>query len=336
MPSTTYSRKKGKSRLGRGLNSLFGVEKESQSSKRVAKKTGTKKTSSLQKKELLNKKAKTAKEVMSPWSKVDDEERIHKIFVEQLQPHRHQPRQIFDEATLEELTKSIKEKGIMQPIVAQKLADKNFEIIAGERRWRAAQRAGLKHIPVILRQVDPQESLELALIENIQRDNLNAIEEAEAYNLLADKYKLTQSEIAQKVGKDRATITNTLRLLKLSKTVQDYVSKGQLSMGHARALITVEDKSLQKKLAKKCIDLTLSVRAAEKLVKNVLEGKEPESLEGTREQKAIQSLTEEIQKLSGAKAKISYKNGRGSIMLKFYSKDQFEGLIKNFRTWSGR
>ena len=330
MPSP-QSRKNRKSPLGRGLNSLLGAEKN----EKVLKIKEVK--SSSFKKKLLNKKAQTVKGATTFSSdQAYSEERVHKIFVEQLRPHRHQPRQIFNENSLQELTESIKEKGIMQPIVAQRLGDKSYEIIAGERRWRAAQKAGLKHVPVILRQVAPQESLELALIENIQRDNLNAIEEAEAYHLLAHKYNLTQSEIAKKVGKDRVTITNTLRLLKLSKTVRDYVSKNHLSMGHARALVTVKDTELQSKLAKKCMDLTLSVRAAEKLVKNALEGKKSQSLDITKEQKAIQNLIEEVQKFSGAKTKINYKKGRGSIVLQFYNKDQFEGLIKNFRSWSGR
>lgn len=314
--------------LGRGLDSLLGggVIEEKQQIKKPIEISQTKK------KDLLQGKAESVAPVR-PEIKIADTERIHQVFIENLKPNKHQPRLVFNDQALEELSLSIKEKGIMQPIVAQRIDSKNFEIIAGERRWRAAQKAGLKSVPVILRETDAKDSLELALIENIQRDNLNSIEEAKAYQILADKYQMTQADIAEKVGKDRATITNTLRLLKLSKEVQNYVSTQQLSMGHARALVAVEDLELQRKLAKKCIDLTLSVRAAEKLVKNALEGKEDTSTAETNEQKAVKNLMSEIQKLTGAKTKIAYKNGRGTIGLQFYNKDQFEGLVKKFRAW---
>lgn len=327
-----------KSRLGRGLNSLLGSPMTEEQDLSPIKKNEMIKE--IKKKDLLKEKAETIQiEPVKPLviekaEKVNDLEKIHQIFVENLVANKNQPRKVFDDEALKELSLSIKEKGIMQPIVAQRIDSKNFEIIAGERRWRAAQLAGLKIVPVILRETDEKDSLELALIENIQRDNLNSIEEAEAYQILVDKYGMTQADIADKVGKERATVANTLRLLKLSKEVQDYVSQKTLSMGHARALVAVEDLELQRKLAKKCIDLTLSVRSAERLVKNALEGKEEEVLNETPEQKAIRNLMNEIQRITGARTKISYKNGRGALTLQFYSKDQFEGLVKKLRTWN--
>lgn len=328
-----------KNRLGRGLNSLLGgsINEQLDESPGPVKKSLEK----VKKKNLLKEKASIIsdkdndeKKNQPAAVKINELERIHKIFVENLSPNKNQPRKVFLDEALKELAESIKEKGIMQPIVAQRLDDKNFEIIAGERRWRAAQIAGLKSVPVILRVTDEKDSLELALIENIQRNNLNSIEEAEAYQVLVEKHQMSQADIAQKVGKDRATIANTLRLLKLSKEVQDYVSQKQLSMGHARALVAVEDLELQRKLAKKCIDLTLSVRAAERLVKNALEGKSEDNQIETAEQKAIKNLMLEIQRITGARTKISYKSGRGDLTLKFYSKDQFEGLIKKIRSWN--
>lgn len=341
----TPIKKLPKNRLGRGLNSLLGgpVDEPEELIVSPAKKTEPAKEA--KKKNLLKEKAATFVATPPPEpevkivvkevpAKISDQERVHQVFVENLSPNKYQPRKVFTEEALKELTDSIKEKGIMQPIVAQRIDDKNFEIIAGERRWRAAQLAGLKSVPVVVRVTDEKDSLELALIENIQRDNLNSIEEAEAYQILVDKYGMTQADIATKVGKERATIANTLRLLKLSKEVQEYVSSQKLSMGHARALVAVEDLELQRKLAKKCIDLTLSVRAAERLVKNALEGKAIETQGETAEQKAIKNLMTEIQRITGSRTKIAYKNGRGSLTLQFYSKDQFEGLIKKLRTWN--
>lgn len=353
----TVSKKLPKNRLGRGLNSLLGNPSEDLDQSPVREKVISKEI--VKKKDLLKTKASsisidekneskptesakskmksdlaTNEKATEPTAKINDLEKIHQIFVENLSPNKNQPRKIFNEEALKELSDSIREKGIMQPIVAQRLDDKNFEIIAGERRWRAAQMAGLKAVPVILRVTDEKDSLELALIENIQRNNLNSIEEAEAYQILVDKYAMTQADIAVKVGKERATVANTLRLLKLSKEVQEYVSQQKLSMGHARALVAVEDLELQRKLAKKCIDLTLSVRAAERLVKNALEGKNLEVQSETPEQKAIKNLMAEIQRITGTRTKIDYKNGRGSLSMQFYSKEQFEGLVKKIRAWN--
>lgn len=325
--NTENADSKNKKRLGRGLGSLLGVsgasldqsdEETSSSDKKIVKTALTKPTTAVA-------------EVKRP--EVPDTERIHWVAVEALEANKYQPRKVFNPQPLEDLAANIKEKGIMQPIVAQRLGTNRFEIIAGERRWRAAQKAGLVKVPVILKETNEKDSLELALIENIQRDDLNPIEEALAYQILVDKHSMTQADVAEKVGKDRATITNTLRLLKLSKEVQDMVAAGDLSMGHARCLVVVEDKELQKKLAKKCLDLSLSVRSTEKLVKTTLEGKPSKVEEETSETRALQALSKEIQRNTGAKTKIQYKNGRGQLVLQFYNKEQFEGLIKKFREW---
>ncbi len=332
------AKKTSKNRLGRGLNSLLGNPSEeieaSPAPKSSIESIGNKKDHLKEKASSIRIEEPQKNKVPESSQKINELEKIHQIFVENLTPNRNQPRKVFNEEALKELTESIKEKGIMQPIVAQRIDAKNYEIIAGERRWRAAQLAGLKAVPVILRITDEKDSLELALIENIQRNNLNSLEEAEAYQVLVEKYDMTQADIALKVGKDRATIANTLRLLKLSKEVQEYISQQKLSMGHARALVAVEDLELQRKLAKKCIDLTLSVRAAERLVKNALEGKSIELQSETVEQKAIKNLMTEIQRITGTRTKINYKNGRGALTLQFYNKDQFETLVKKIRAWN--
>ncbi|MCO5112766.1 MAG: ParB/RepB/Spo0J family partition protein [Bdellovibrionaceae bacterium] len=320
--------KNNKKRLGRGLGSLLGVGGASlDETEELVSDTSEKKQASKE-----PPKVKSATE--APKVEVPDTERIHWVAVENLEANKYQPRKVFNPQPLEDLAASIKEKGIMQPIVAQRLSANRFEIIAGERRWRAAQKAGLVKVPVILKETNEKDSLELALIENIQRDDLNPIEEALAYQILVDKHNMTQADVAEKVGKDRATVTNTLRLLKLSREVQDMVAAGDLSMGHARCLVVVEDKELQKKLAKKCLDLSLSVRSTEKLVKTTLEGKPSDVEVETSETRALQALSKEIQRNTGAKTKIQYKNGRGQLTLQFYNKEQFEGLIKKFREWN--
>jgi len=187
-----------------------------------------------------------------------------------LYPNHAQPRKHFDQAKLEELSQSIKEKGVLQPILAKK-TDKGYVIIAGERRWRASQVAGKKEVPVILKEMSDHEILELALIENIQREDLTPIEEAESYQRLIIDLGLTQEEVSRRVGKDRSTIANALRLLKLSKEVRDKIATGELSVGHARCLITIEDRKIQNKLMEEILEKAYSVRQVEALVKRVRE-----------------------------------------------------------------
>ncbi|MGE0764622.1 MAG: ParB/RepB/Spo0J family partition protein, partial [Bdellovibrionales bacterium] len=244
-------------------------------------------------------------------------------------------RQVFAGEPLKELTLSIKEKGILQPIVARPLIDGQFEIIAGERRWRAAQAAGLHEVPVILRSTPDQEALELALIENIQRENLNPIEEAEAFNHLLQTYALTQQQLADKIGKDRATVANTLRLLGLAKPTRDMVATGQITMGHAKVLLAVVDQGQQKTLADRIVSKKWSVRELEKEVASLLKPKVSTvgatALDGDVSQKFMVGLGEELQKVIGTKVSIDYDKGKGKIAIHFYSDDELNGIVERLR-----
>lgn len=303
MIDKTKSKKK---RLGRGLDSLLKVSTQS---------------------ELDEPKTKLSKiELKSPTpAHTNSEEMIHSIPVENLTANEEQPRKIFNEDALVELTNSIKEQGIMQPIVATEKSKNKFEIIAGERRWRAAQRAGLTVVPVILKKVSSQNKLELSIIENIQRDDLNPIEEGEAYLLLAQKYKLTQKDIAQKVGKDRATVANLIRITALAPKIKDKVVAGKISLGHAKVLLSVEDQKLQVNLAEKVERLNLSVRATESLVKNALNPEVSEKVD--KYASAYKDIEEQLKRQFGTKIKISEKSGKGKIELNFHTLGQFNGLV---------
>jgi ParB family chromosome partitioning protein len=257
--------------------------------------------------------------------------RIWNIAIEKLFPNPNQPRQVFDKEPLEELALSIMEKGIIQPLLVRKGEDDTFEIIAGERRWRAAQIAGLKEVPALLKNSEDQEVLELALIENIQRENLNPIEESEAYDFLMKKYNLTQEKLATKVGKDRATVANMLRLLNLQPGVRQMVSRKELSMGQAKVLLGLTDPKLQEKMAEKAKNLNLSVRALEKMVaaaKNPQSEKEmPEDLPS----KMAKALGEELQKLIGSKVQLDYEKGKGKITINFYSDQELNQIADTLR-----
>lgn len=258
--------------------------------------------------------------------------RIWMIPIEKIFPNPNQPRQVFDKEPLEELAVSIKEKGIIQPLLVRKSEDDTFEIIAGERRWRAAQIAGLKEVPAILKQTQDQEVLELALIENIQRENLNPVEESEAYDFLMKKYNLTQQDLANKVGKERATVANMLRLLQLQPGVRQMLSRGELSMGQAKVLLSITDGKLQEKLAEKAKGESLSVRALEKLVSKAKEGSgnEKPSTEDLPT-KAARALQEELQKLLGSKVQLDYNNGKGKIVINFYSDQELNQIADTLR-----
>jgi ParB family chromosome partitioning protein len=297
--------KSKKKRLGRGLESLLKVPEEKKNT------------------EVKEPPAKI--ELKSPKTEVSPEKMIHTVPIENIEPNKEQPRKVFNEEALEELANSIKEQGIMQPIVAAQLSKDKFEIIAGERRWRAAQKCGLKEVPIILKKVDSQNKLELAIIENIQRDDLNPIEEGEAYLLLAKKYKLTQKDIAQKVGKDRATVANLIRITGLADPVKQKVVNSRISLGHAKVLLAVEDKKLQLKLAEKAERLNLSVRATESMVRNALDP-EPETVESSYATE-FKEVEEQLKRAYGTRFKISGRNGKGKIELGFHSMEQFNGLI---------
>ena len=251
-----------------------------------------------------------------------------KLKINQVEPNREQPRKIFDEESLQELAESVKQFGVLQPLIVQK-RDDYYEIIAGERRWRAAKLAGLKEVPVVIRDMTDQEIVEISLIENIQRENLNPIEEAAAYKRLLTEFNLKQEEVAERVSKSRTAVTNSMRLLKLDERVQQMVIEGMLSTGHARALLAIEDRELQFQTATKIYNEKLSVREVEKLVKNL--GKEkPAKKEENAQQKAVfQDLEEKMKAALGTKVTINRKNNqKGKIEIEYYSMDELERLME--------
>ena len=252
--------------------------------------------------------------------------------VSSIEPNRNQPRKNFDKAELEELTDSIKRYGVIQPLVVQKKND-YYEIIAGERRWRAAKLAKLKEVPVVIKDYEPQEASEIALIENLQRSDLNPIEEAKAYKNLIEEYDLRQEDVATRLSKSRSAITNSMRLLNLSEKVQAMIEAGDLQMGHARALLGLENEDLQEKTAKTVVDKGLSVRDTEKLVKNILHPKQKKLPIPSQNTAEIQRLAERLKEIFGTKVSINQKaNGKGKIEIDYYSTEEFERLYEMFES----
>ncbi len=255
---------------------------------------------------------------------------VVELDINQVEPNKNQPRKNFDQDALNELADSIKQYGVIQPIVVQKIDD-YYEIIAGERRWRAAKIAKLKKIPVVIKNFSEQEIVEIALIENIQREDLNPIEEAEAYKRLIDEYNLKQEEMAERLSKSRTSITNSMRLLKLSSKVQKLVISGELSSGHARALIPVEDAKKQYTLALEIIKNKLSVRETEKLVKTLLEPKKKVKKAVPENDFVYRDIEGKIKDIVGTKVKINNKpGGKGKIEIEYYSTEDLERLIDLF------
>ena len=252
--------------------------------------------------------------------------------VSSIEPNRNQPRKNFDKAELEELTDSIKRYGVIQPLVVQKKND-YYEIIAGERRWRAAKLAKLKEVPVVIKEYEPQEASEIALIENLQRSDLNPIEEAKAYKNLIEEYDLRQEDVATRLSKSRSAITNSMRLLNLSEKVQAMIEEGGLQMGHARALLGLENEDLQEKTAKTVVDKGLSVRETEKLVKNILHPKQKKLPIPSQNTAEVQRLAERLKEIFGTKVSINQKaNGKGKIEIDYYSTEEFERLYEMFES----
>lgn len=250
------------------------------------------------------------------------------ISVNEIEPNRNQPRKTFDDASLQELAESIKQFGIIQPIVVKK-KDEYYEIIAGERRWRAAKIAGLLEVPVIVKEYKENEIVEISLIENIQRENLNPIEEAQAYKTLMEEFELKQEEVAQKVSKSRSTITNSLRLLKLTKEVQEMLVEEKISIGHARALLAIADPDIQISVAKKVYEEALSVRDIEKLVKDMAKPAKKEEKEPNEYQYLYRDIEENLKQILGNKVTIkNRKNNKGKIEIEYYSQDDLERIIE--------
>lgn len=248
-----------------------------------------------------------------------------KLKITEIEPNREQPRKMFDEDSLIELSESIKQHGVLQPLLVQK-KEGYYEIIAGERRWRAAKLAGLKEVPVVIKDFSAQEIVEVALIENIQREDLNPIEEALAYQRLVKEYNLKQDEVAEKVSKSRTAVTNSMRLLKLDERVQQMIVDEKISSGHARTLLAVEDGDTQYLLAEKVFDEKLSVRETEKLIKNL---NKPVKEKTVPENDFVyRNLEDKIKDIMGTKVVIKNKeNNKGKIEIEYYSREELERII---------
>lgn len=300
-----------RSGLGKGLDSLI-PNKNTVNTKPPVKKEGN---------------VRTAVKVKDVNESVDKElsgEVLVKI--NKIEPNREQPRKAFEEDSLLELADSIKQFGVLQPLIVQKKKD-YYEIIAGERRWRAAKLAGIKEVPVIIKEYTNQEIVEISLIENIQRENLNPIEEAMAFKRLLEEFSLKQDEVAERVSKSRTAVTNSMRLLKLSDKVQQMIVDDMISTGHARALLAIDDKEQQYTLAMKIFDEKLSVRETEKMVKALKNTKkQPEKTEKER-QFVYDDLVEKMKNVMGTKVKINQKsNGKGKIEIEYYSPEELERI----------
>ena len=248
------------------------------------------------------------------------------VKLSKVEPNREQPRKNFDEDSLQELAESLKQFGMLQPILVQNRGD-YYEIIAGERRWRAAKIAGLKEVPVIVRELTDQEIVEISLIENIQREDLNPIEEAQAYKRLLTEFHLKQDEVAERVSKSRTAVTNSMRLLKLCDEVQKMVVDDMISTGHARALISIEDPEEQYLIAQKIFDEKLSVREVEKLVKDLHKPPKPPKEENKTLQAIYQEISERLKQSLSTKVSVSAKqNGAGKIEIEFYNHEDLERI----------
>lgn len=251
---------------------------------------------------------------------------ITKLSIYDIEPNRAQARKIFDPDALQELSESIQQFGIIQPIVVQK-RDDYYEIIAGERRWRAAMMAGLREVPVIVKEYQENEIMEISLIENIQRENLNPIEEAQAYRTLMEEFHLTQEEVAEKVSKSRSAVTNSLRLLKLSKQVQELLMEGKISTGHARALLSIAEEEVQIEMAKRVVEEALSVREVERLVKSLSKKKSSSSSE--QHPYVYEELEKNLKQILGNKVTIkNKKNNKGKIEIEYYSQEDLERIVE--------
>jgi len=250
--------------------------------------------------------------------------------IEEIIPNRSQPRKHFDESKLQELAESIKEKGILEPLIVRK-TDQGYELIVGERRWRAAQKAGLKEVPVVVKEAEGREALEISLIENLQREDLNPIEAAEAFKHLIEEFKISQEDLSKRIGKDRTTIANTLRLLKLPIEIRNQLLQNRITSGHARAILSLESKEKQKELCALIIKKGLSVREAEALAKRWSE-KPKKSITAVKKkgdlESQLNSLQDSLRKYLGTKVQINRKGNRGKIEIEYYSNQDLERIVE--------
>ena len=251
-------------------------------------------------------------------------EEVIYLDVDRIFPGEQQPRKAFRDESLKELASSIKEKGVLQPVIVSRVGDGTFRLVTGERRWRAAALAGLRKMPALVREVASKYAREIALIENIQKEDLNPIETAEAFRKLTTDFHLTQEELSDKVGKDRATIANYLRLLKLPEEIKSLIYNGSLSMGHAKAILTVEGRSRQVEAARKIIKKGLSVRETEALTKKVVKSKKVKITKDPQ----ISSLEEKLIRSLGTKVRILHKGKKGKIEIEYYSFEELDRLLE--------
>lgn len=259
-----------------------------------------------------------------------DQDKSGKILIplNEIKNDNNQPRKSFDNDKIAELTESIKTHGIIQPLILRKADDGFYIIVAGERRWRAAKVAGLKEVPAIVMELSEKDVLEISLIENIQRQDLNPIEEALAYKKLLTEFKLTQEDLSKRIGKSRTSITNTIRLINLDSRVQQYIIEGIITEGHGRALLGIKDEETQYELSQKVIDENLSVRELERLVKKIAEGKIKEERLITSELNPYyKEIKNQLQNYFGTKVNISNKNNKGKIEIEYYSEDDLQRIL---------
>ena len=252
------------------------------------------------------------------------EPELRELDLDLLEPNPFQPRQVFADAKLEELSQSIRTHGFVQPLIVRRHGNR-YQIVAGERRWRAAQRLGLLRVPALVREVSNEKLLEVSLIENIQRENLNPIEEARAYHRLAHEFGLTQEEVAQRTGKDRSTIANFLRLLKLPKDIQQMIQEGILSMGHARALLGLEPHSLQREIAEKACAQGWSVRQLERTIAAGRKAK-PKKIVQNPLDPNVRAALEHLERVLGTRVRIVENGPRGKIEIEYYSQEDLHRL----------
>jgi ParB family chromosome partitioning protein len=338
---TPPSQPAAKRGLGRGLESLLnpGASSQSQEKEQIVPSGAAAFTSPVAM--LVPSNVKAAPASVSPAAElakpvpatdIDPSKRIWVVPIEKVHANKEQPRKIFADEDLLTLSMSLKEKGFLLPIVVRKTATKDFEIIAGERRWRAAQLAGMHEVPVIIKEASNSEALELALIENIQRQDLNPMEEGEAYQVLAEKYHLSQAQIAEKVSKDRSTVANLMRLTALHPNVRHLIRSGDLHLGQAKVLLGLPDQELQYQTAKKVVNLRLSVRATEKLVQKI-QSKEVDLEEQTSvfTESNLRPVINELQKKLGTKVEVSHQGEKSQLTIHFYTLANFNEFVEKLR-----
>ena len=300
-----------KTGLGRGLGALMGEKKSTPDSATPAtEETGKQPTTIL------------------PDGEV---ERVERVAVKDIKPCASQPRKDFDRNALEELAVSITSNGIIQPLVVRSVGEGKYELIAGERRWRAARIAGLDTVLVIVREATDVKALEMALVENLQREDLNPIEEALGYSLMIDAFQMTQEDTAQRVGKSRAAVANSLRLLKLSEAVQTQIRQGRLPVGHAKVILGLDDADHQTRAAERVIKKNLSVRETEELIARLQEGGSPKGEKkggkGAAREVHVTSLENRLREALGTKVSLTYHDGKGSLNIRYYSDDDLKRIM---------